>query len=232
MEKRIKSTVGHPLGYYIGAKTTLPNSNFISNDHKKIINFYTKKLLESKTNKEVSFFFHQRGCVYFDTFQYELCENDYMNSLKYYDKSASLHFDLCGLNSILNRNQESIEFGEKSIELDSSNVSVYAVLAGVYSKLGELEKSMEYCKLALELDPYCLIAYHILANTYLKQENHENALFYFTMAIDTSKKILKPNDNRFVAVAYRLRSWLHESFNLQMNDLEMSIYYQPCILIK
>jgi tetratricopeptide (TPR) repeat protein len=121
IEKRFKISLSHPLKYVLEAKTTLPNSNFSFKDHQKIIKFYTDKLLASKTNEEVSFFLHQRGCVYFDSFQYELCENDLMESLKYNEKSASLQFDLCDLNCILKRFNESIKFGLKSIELDPTN---------------------------------------------------------------------------------------------------------------
>jgi tetratricopeptide (TPR) repeat protein len=87
----------------------------------KIIHFYTEKLFASTTKQEVAFYFHQRGCVYFDRFQYDLCENDFMESLKHDDTSASLYYDLCDLYCIFERHKEAIEFGEKSIKLDPSN---------------------------------------------------------------------------------------------------------------
>jgi hypothetical protein len=109
----------HQNGLILESKTTLPGIEFDQNNPKEIINFYTQKLYTATNELEISFFLHQRGCVNFDIQEYELCENDFRESLKYNINNPLLYFDYCDLCCVLQRYEEGIQFAQKSIFLQS-----------------------------------------------------------------------------------------------------------------
>jgi tetratricopeptide (TPR) repeat protein len=96
---------------------TSRNSIQLSKKH-EIIKFYTEKLYTSKEKLEVANYLHLRGCVYFDSFEYDFCEHDFVESLKYNEENALLYFDFSDLCVIQKRFKEGIYFGEKSISLN------------------------------------------------------------------------------------------------------------------
>jgi hypothetical protein len=97
---------------------TLPEGiQLKKNNPTEIIKFYTQRLYCATNDLEIAHFLHQRGCVNFDNFEYELCENDFKESLKYNMNNALLYFDLCDLCCVQSKHLEGIEFAKKSIFL-------------------------------------------------------------------------------------------------------------------
>jgi tetratricopeptide (TPR) repeat protein len=121
IKNRFKSSTTHKfhnnLTLSFENKLTLPDETFDIKKPHEIIKFYTQKLYESTNDLEIAQNLHQRGCVYFDNFEYELCENDFKESLKYNLNNGLLYFDFCDLLSLQNKYEEGILMAEKSIFL-------------------------------------------------------------------------------------------------------------------
>jgi hypothetical protein len=116
---RIKGSLSHTNGtLLVDYKTTLPGDQFTFQKKHEIIKFYTEKLYSSTDKFEVANFLHLRGCVYLDSYEYDLCEHDFNDSLKYNPENALLYFDICDLCCIRLRHKEGLLFGEKSILLN------------------------------------------------------------------------------------------------------------------
>jgi tetratricopeptide (TPR) repeat protein len=117
----VKGSVHHSnRSVILDYKTTLPGIQFNIKKKHEIIKFYTQKLYTSTEKSDIAKFLHLRGCVYLDYFEYDLCENDYLESLTFNKENALLYYDLCDLCIIQKRYKEGIEFGEKSISLNSN----------------------------------------------------------------------------------------------------------------
>jgi tetratricopeptide (TPR) repeat protein len=112
---------------------------------------------------------------------------------------------------------------------------VYVSVAEIFSAMNESVKAIEMCNRAVDVDPYYIAGYYELGFLYaMRLEDNENGIFYFDLAIEVSKKIKFLRDTKLVSGSYRIRSKLYfdkgEGF-FGMNDLEMSLYYSPCILL-
>jgi tetratricopeptide (TPR) repeat protein len=110
---------------------------------------------------------------------------------------------------------------------------VYVSVAEIFSAMNEPNKAIEMCNRAIVVDPYYIAGYYELGFLYaIRLEDNENGIFYFNLAVDVSKKIQNLRDTKLVSGSYRIRSKLNfdtgESY-LGMNDLEMSLYFSPCI---
>eukprot|EP01080_Neovahlkampfia_damariscottae_P011678 gene11678-4913_t len=231
INQRIKQSKNHIQRYIFECKTTIPQENNENENPIEIIKYYTSKLFSSKTKEEFSYFLHQRGCVYFDNFEYELCENDFKESLKYNPKNPILLLDYSDLLCVFLDFQKSIDCCLESIKYDPTIPISYVALAESYCALDEYDLAIEYSKKSLSIDPYYLAGYYELGFIYYHRiKDPKKALIYLNAAVDISKKISIIKDKKLISTAYRIRANIYfDEFDYSegMKNLEMGLYYLP-----
>eukprot|EP01080_Neovahlkampfia_damariscottae_P012566 gene12566-6386_t len=234
VEKRIKNSRTHlernsERSYYFELKSTTPDENYTLENSKQLINYYTQKLYTATKKTEVAYFLHQRGCVYFDTYEYDLAETDFKESLKYNPQNSWLFYDYCDLCCIFGRKQESLECGLKSIEINPQFPTVYISLATCYNSLDQPQNALECCFEAIKLDSYYIGSYYEMAYTYqYKLFDVDSAFEYYTFAIEVSKLLDEIDEKMALSITYRSRASVYceqREFNLSLKDLEMAIFY-------
>ena len=231
-QKRMKESRSHSEGsYFFELKSTSPSPNYTIKNYSELINFYTEKLYKAENEIDIGFYLHQRGCVYFDTFQYELSENDFKESLKYNPKNSMLYYDLCDLCCIFKNYKEGLIYGNKSIEINPNFPTVYISLAACYNALNLFDFALMCCNESIKLDPYYIGGYYEIAFTYKhKLFDTETAFSYFTFAIDVSKLLPIIDDKMALSISYRGRGSIYferDQNELGLNDLELAISYDP-----
>eukprot|EP01080_Neovahlkampfia_damariscottae_P003547 gene3547-6282_t len=229
---RIKESRSHANGnYFFELKSTSPDQKYTMENPSKLIDFYTSKLYSATEKSEVGYYLHQRGCVYFDTYEYELCENDFKESLKYNPNNSLLYFDYCDLCCIFKKFEEGLIYGMKSIEINPNFPTVYISLAACYNAMESYENSLKYCNEAIKLDPYYIGGYYEIAFTYRhKLKDVESSFSYFTFAIDVSKLLAVIDDKMALSISYRSRGSIYferDETELGLKDLEMAILFDP-----
>jgi tetratricopeptide (TPR) repeat protein len=217
-KNRIKGSTTHlyieDLTLTFEYKTTLPGDSFNISKPQEIIEFYTQKLYNSTKELEISNFLHQRGCVHFDNFQYELCENDFKESLKFNINNGLLYMDFCDLYLLQNKFEDGILMAEKSIFLQP-NLALgrkfhlklaYMGLAQCFIELGREDEALKCYHQSIIIDPYFLEGYYDMGYVYKRIfEDNTSAFYCFTFVISVAELMSEIDDVNSLYFAHRYR---------------------------
>lgn len=123
-------------------------------------------------------------------------QGDYANAIQYYmkaiadrDQRAETFFWL-GMSFYKHGDLEEAMLAlERSLEKDSSDVTVMERLAAVNLDLGNIEKAGFYCQKAIRLDDEYVEAYNILGHVFFEETELDSAEYYFEYALALSKRL-------------------------------------------
>ena len=163
--QRIQGTVSYGTLYFEN-KTILPSNEFSFKKPQEIIKFYTKNLISSTTEIELSKYYHLRGCVYFDIGNLEASLNDFKEALKYDKNNIWLYYDISDVYHANLNFEQLYKMSIKCIKLNKkfpySNsyfhfyfyfFLVYLNLSMYYLQIKNFEEALKYCKICQELSP-------------------------------------------------------------------------------
>eukprot|EP01080_Neovahlkampfia_damariscottae_P004891 gene4891-8485_t len=211
--------------FFFEHKTTLPNVNFSLKNSQQIINFYTKRIHESKDKIELAKNFHLRGCVYFDLENYESSRLDFEDSLLYNELDALVYADLSDVYSIFQRHEDALIMSQKSIQLNPKYHIVYIALATSLMDIEKFDEAIESCKKAIQIYPNYIDAYYQMAYIYRYFKLDESSAFdFYSKGIDIGTKY--KNNGVALSVCFRRRGNMYYKKNLVdecLNDYNSAI---------
>jgi tetratricopeptide (TPR) repeat protein len=160
LSKRIQKEINHhKIHCFFDSKTTLPSDSFQPKDFQKLISFYTQKLLKSKSKEELSEYYHLRGCVYFDNFQYEPALFDFQHAENIETNNPVLYYDLACAYKVLSEFERCELKVLKSLELFPDFLLSLLLLANLLKKKNNFTEYKNLSNRCIELEPDNILGY-------------------------------------------------------------------------
>jgi tetratricopeptide (TPR) repeat protein len=234
-QKRVDGTVTN-RNIYFACKSILPEGTekiFTLEKPQELVAHYTEKLLNSKHEKELSRYYHLRGCVYFDSDQLEFALNDFENSLKFDQTNFLLFYDLAGVYLTLGDFIKVWEYCQKCIQMSPEFPLVYLIITLCHSQKNNFDLAFEACRTCQKLDPQYLSAYYSEGYIYqyhLKDLSKALEVSHFFLltslqcylkVIEMSKKISRNQKRHRVALSYSSCGIIYG----ELKDFEKADYY-------
>jgi lipoprotein NlpI len=236
-QNRVQGSVFYGNLYFLN-KTTLPSNDFSLQKPQKLISYYTQLLLSSESEKQLSKYFHLRGCVYFDIGEIQSCLNDFLESLKYNKKDIWLYYDLSDVYHSLGNFKSLFECCGECIKLNPTfpHSNLFTIEPIVYQNLSiyfveqkNYEEALKYLKICQELNPNdadCIYSEGVIYFNYLEDLEESYRCFDRVITLSETNFINKPT----IAMSYYHRSLISNKklkFNSMLNDLESSLSIDP-----
>eukprot|EP01080_Neovahlkampfia_damariscottae_P007318 gene7318-11637_t len=230
VNNRVQTQISHEkLTFYFEAKTTLPkDQNFKLQDTTKLLNYYTQILYQSQNEKELSKNYHLRGSIYFDSFDYYLALNDFLEAEKFDKENSVLYYDIACVHVSLDDKEKYLSYLLKSLEIDPDFVYANENLSYYYHMKEDYDKALYYLEKCIKKDPYYLSGYKSIAFVYSELDNKQKQKEYYQKIIDIHEN-KKSEDHMTASIAY------HEYANILYYDEENTekafLYYDKSISI-